>query len=299
MAEELTTQPTAADAQSVVNITIDRTPLTTDQARQLTNTIRDAAEVLWVLIARAHAGKAWTALGYDSWEHYVREEFNMSRSRSYQLLDQARVIAAVEAVVPEGTEVHITEAAARDLKSVIEDAVPEIKEKTAGLPADEATSVLDDILAEHRDRATGAIPDSPSLGSAVVNDDFFEEYGGSETSPLTAGLESVLVHTSESDPASSVGSLTMSPTPASAAPAAPLPEVDAVDVTRIRRNVNAAHDLYSSLSALAGLPDELDEVVAIIPAERRQVIQGNLARAQANLERFAQLWEEKSDESQQ
>lgn len=291
MSDELATQPADAGAQSVVNITIDRTPLSTDQARQLTNTIRDASEVLWVLIARAHAGKAWTALGYDSWEHYVREEFNMSRSRSYQLLDQARVIAAVESVVPEGTEVHITEAAARDLKSVIEDAVPEIREKTAGMAADEATSVVDEILAEHRDKATGAaIPAASTSADVSVNPDFFEEYGGSSTAP--DGPQSVLVHTTETGDTPVAAPLT----PASAATPAPaVPDLDPVDVSRIRRNVNAAHDLYSSLSALAGLPDELEEVVAIIPAERRQVIQGNLARAQANLDRFAQLWDEKTD----
>jgi hypothetical protein len=36
-------------------------------------------------------------LGYPTWQEYVQKEFNLSRSRSYQLLDRARVQQALSA----------------------------------------------------------------------------------------------------------------------------------------------------------------------------------------------------------
>ena len=43
----------------------------------------------------AHDRRAWQALGYPTWEQYVKKEFNLSRSRSYQLLDRAKVTHAL------------------------------------------------------------------------------------------------------------------------------------------------------------------------------------------------------------
>lgn len=235
-------------------------PLTTDQARKLTESIRNASEVLWVLIAQAHAGKAWQALGYETWEGYVKAEFDMSRSRSYQILDQARVIAAIEAAVPEGTRIQMSEAAARDLKGVLDEVVPSIRERTDGLEASEATIVLGEIVEEQRER----LREERDAAYANADEDDEPYYGtGSGTGNGTR-------------------------------PAAPAPvydDIDEIDVSRIRRNVNAAHDLYSSLSALASLPDELEEVVAIIPEERHAQIGANLAKARDNLARFAELWD--------
>lgn len=283
----------AEQASTAIEITIDHSPLNSEQARQLTNTIRDASEVLWVLIARAHAGKAWQALGYETWERYVRSEFDMSRSRSYQLLDQARVIAAIESAVPAGTEIHLSEAAARDLKSVIEEAIPEIRERTEGLEPEEAKAVVEEYIEEVRKSATSNDV-SPETTATPVNfdpnyvedlDGVFDDEDFTDT-PTMGGA-----------PSKPTVSLAYDPVVLPQAPAADKPaEVDAVDVTRIRRNVNAAHDLYSSLSALAGLPDDLDEVVAIIPIERHQMIQANLEAARANLDRFAALWDDRDDE---
>lgn len=282
----------AEQASTAIEITIDHSPLNAEQARQLTNTIRDASEVLWVLIARAHAGQAWQALGYESWERYVRSEFDMSRSRSYQLLDQARVIAAIESAVPAGTEIHLSEAAARDLKSVIEEAIPEIKERTEGLEPAEAKVVVEEYLEEVRksavvDKTADIVIPNPDFDAPYdedLNGVFDDEHiADAPTMGAPAGKPTV--------------SLAYDPVVLPQSPAADKPaDVDAVDVSRIRRNVNAAHDLYSSLSALAGLPEDLDEVVAIIPIERHQMIQANLEAARANLDRFAALWDDRDDE---
>ncbi len=120
--------------------------LTPDEARALTDEIRDTVDNLWQLIERAHAGKAYKALGYTSWADYVRAEFNMSESRSYQLLDQARVIRAIERAT--STDVEITEAAARDLAPILPLVTAEVRERVAsGEPAD---IVVPDVVARAR-----------------------------------------------------------------------------------------------------------------------------------------------------
>lgn len=75
----------------------DVTPaeLSETEATKLTKKIKIAVDDLWALLIQAHEGKAWKALGYSTWEAYVSAEFSMSRQRSYQLLDQGKVIKAV------------------------------------------------------------------------------------------------------------------------------------------------------------------------------------------------------------
>lgn len=238
-------------------------PLDEEEARALTDTIRNAVDVLWALIARAHAGGAWKALGYTSWGDYVRAEFDMSRSRSYQLLDQARVVKEIEAAVPDGTSIRITEAAARDLKGVLEEVVPEIRERTEGLDPEDAADVLDEIVAEQRERLREDREND--------DDDFLEDYeGGGRGGDGSYQGDGSRNRGDRPDQFDDDG--------------------DDVDVVAIRRAVNAAHDLYSSLSALAGLPQDLSDVVDIIPPERYAQIDGNLRLATANLAKFAELW---------
>ena len=88
--------------------------ISVDGAKQLTSLIREGIEAAlghlseaWELLLEAHNRQAWKVLGYDSWGEYVHTEFDMSRSRSYQLLDQANVTqalmrAAIEATKPVG-----------------------------------------------------------------------------------------------------------------------------------------------------------------------------------------------------
>ncbi|TMC06075.1 MAG: hypothetical protein E6J41_19985 [Chloroflexi bacterium] len=81
-------------------------PLDQREAALLTERIRAATRRVCLLLLKAHEGRAWIALGYSSWNQYVRSEFSISRSRSYELLDQARVVlrlrdAAGTQTVPE------------------------------------------------------------------------------------------------------------------------------------------------------------------------------------------------------
>ena len=265
---------------------LDNTELTMDQAVKLTETIRNASEVLWVLISRAHAGKAWVALGYESWEGYVYAEFDMSRSRSYQILDQGKVIREIQAAVPEGTEIHMTEAAARDLRGILDEVIPQIKEKTVGLEPKEATLVVDQILEEKRSSILDGRQETLVREREEAYSRADEESDGAFESSQSARDSRDRF---ENPPVAGNPLATMTPPPVA-------PRVSDVDVVKIRKNVNAAHDIYSSLSALSSLPEELEEVVAIISPERYAQIDTHLEKAMANLLHFHKLWKAKQDD---
>jgi hypothetical protein len=56
-------------------------PLTADEARDLTNKIRQNVALTWVCVEKAYRGQAWTALGYESWDDYCDAEFDGARLR--------------------------------------------------------------------------------------------------------------------------------------------------------------------------------------------------------------------------
>lgn len=263
--------PDADDPVGLPHFEDFHAPLSEGEARAITDTICNAMDVVWMLIARAHAGRAWEALGYDTWSDYVGAEFNMSRSRSYQLLDQARVVGAIEAAVPEGTVVSITEAAARDLKGVLEEVVPEIRERTAGLDPDEASDLLAEIVEEQRERLR------EEREADIIDGDVLDEgegYGGTGNYSGNGGNGPGGGNYFEDE-------------------AEPIyDDLDSLDVTAIRQTVNATHDLYAAVPALASLPADLTDVINLIPRERYAQIDDNLEKAQVNLTKFAKMWNE-------
>lgn len=58
---------------------LEHAPLTRDEAVLLTNQIQKAITIAWDLIVRAYHGRAWEALGYESWDAYCTGEFGHSR----------------------------------------------------------------------------------------------------------------------------------------------------------------------------------------------------------------------------
>lgn len=241
------------------------TPLTTDQARELTETIRGTSEVLYVLLARAHRGKAWEALGYGSFSAYVSDEFDMSRSRAYQIIDQARVIEAIESAAPDGSDLpHISEAAARDLKTIIGEVVPEIESRTAGLDPHEAGQVVEEIVEDYRDKVRDA-RENDALEREEREMDEAERRGNSDNSGGGPYLPPPSFEDDEGDD-------------------------DDFDPALIRRNVQAAYDLYSSLSALKSMPD-VESVINTIPVERRVQINDSLKSSIEWLTGFQAAWD--------
>lgn len=98
------------------------------QARDLTDRINATSGELWTLLKEANERRAWAALGYKNWRDYAVAEFNISQSRAYQLLDQAKVVTIIREAA-NSTNVEISEAAARDLKPVVKEVASEIKAK--------------------------------------------------------------------------------------------------------------------------------------------------------------------------
>lgn len=54
---------------------------TAERARQLTDQIKVGVEAVWHLITEAYTTRAWSALGYRSWDDYCTREFGTSRLR--------------------------------------------------------------------------------------------------------------------------------------------------------------------------------------------------------------------------
>lgn len=124
--------------------------MTSGEARAITDMINEHTNIVWNMLIEAHERKAWAALGYPTWSSYVQGEFNMSRSRSYQLIDQARTIHAIETAV--ATAVDITEAQARDIKNDLPAVIADIEERlmSTSVDDDEKRAVVAEVIAEHR-----------------------------------------------------------------------------------------------------------------------------------------------------
>ncbi len=131
--------------------------LTRVEATVLTDRIRESAEQTWSLLVEAHEGRAWSALGYGTWAEYVGAEFGMSRSRSYQLIDQAVVIRELGAV---STDVDITEADARRIKPVLPEVRDELRDRTnPEMSRAEVADVLRKVISEVKEREANDLAD--------------------------------------------------------------------------------------------------------------------------------------------
>lgn len=132
-------------------------PCTNVEARELTDRIKAAVEQVWALLLEAHERRAWAALGYQTWEEYVRGEFHMSRRRSYEILDQGRVIRAIEgATGVRNSAQEVTPYAAEEVKPVLPEVVDSVRERVAELPEPESERVQA-IVREEVEKARTAV----------------------------------------------------------------------------------------------------------------------------------------------
>jgi hypothetical protein len=122
--------------------------LTEIEARTLTDRIKQTTDQLWRLLLEAHERKAWAALGYQSWRHYALNEFNMGQSHAYRLLDQGRVIRALEQAAGSPVGEIVTERLARDLKPRIELVTDEIETRIAA--GEESIDVVSNVISKAR-----------------------------------------------------------------------------------------------------------------------------------------------------
>ncbi|MBC9707529.1 MAG: hypothetical protein H9W81_21925 [Enterococcus sp.] len=259
-------------------------PLSVEEAQELTEHIRSTADVLYVLVARAHAGKAHIALGYKNFESYVKEEFNISRSRAYQFLNQANVIAAVESAAPEGTKIRITEAAARDLKNFVDELTPAIKERTEGLSPNDAGEVVEEIVSDFRDRAKKPVIDEAEefdIEDFPTDDDDelfnFDNEGGSNSSGGGSEFDKM------EDFENLDGILDE-----------PIISDDVEDPSAMRKNIEMIYAFYNSMTALAQMPD-FETIVDTIPDTRKKFIDSSLPKALAWLTTANEVWASRKD----
>jgi hypothetical protein len=65
-------------------------------ARDLTDRIKSAVDDVAEMLHRAHQERAWAALEYSSWKSYCEAEFQMSKQRSFQLLDFVEIKRTIQ-----------------------------------------------------------------------------------------------------------------------------------------------------------------------------------------------------------
>lgn len=132
------------------------------EARALTDQIKGSVERTWGLLIAAYERQAWKALDYTSWHAYVTAEFGISRSRSYQLIDQATVVREIQAAADVSTPVDISEAVARDVKPHLEQVAEQVHEAVAHVDEPDRAEVAAQVVRDAReqivaDRRTGEV----------------------------------------------------------------------------------------------------------------------------------------------
>jgi hypothetical protein len=153
-------------------------PLDPRAARAATDAIKTAGSNSSPLLLGAQERRAWVALGYPSWERYVRVELGLSRTRSYELLDHGRLIRAIESATGVSAAADVTPYAARKLKPHLAELIAGLQSRVAGRPAEEVRAIVMDVVRgalldtagargapRHRAAAlepdAGAVPPSP------------------------------------------------------------------------------------------------------------------------------------------
>jgi len=148
--------------------------LTELEARNLTNLIKEGVRNVSLLLFRAHGGRAWAALGYSSWASYIRTEFGISRSRSYELVDHGRVLTAVMVSAGMSALPTISPYAARQLKHSLPELAVAIRTRVenAASPA-EAAGIVVEMVASARNsgdaRHSGVSANSSAVESNATS----------------------------------------------------------------------------------------------------------------------------------
>jgi hypothetical protein len=151
-------------------------PLDRDGARALTERIKTAANKFSLLLLEAHERQACLALGYRTWEQYVRHEFGLSRTRSYELLDHGRLIRRIQSTTGVTAVADIPPYTARKVKPYMSQFIDALKSRMTGRSEEEMPSIIHDVIRDHRALA------HPSM--RVLRDD-----GGSARSAAGPGEE--------------------------------------------------------------------------------------------------------------
>jgi hypothetical protein len=147
--------------------------LTEEEARVVTERIRRNLKQISLLLLEAHDRKAWVALSYHSWHAYAKHEFGMSRSRSYEILEQARVVLDLQFAAGLRQPPVVSAHAASQIKPHVQQIAAEIRRRRAegsSSSPEGALRVAYQVINETRhklrlaQRATAASGSRPTLG---------------------------------------------------------------------------------------------------------------------------------------
>lgn len=97
-----------------------------DYARQLTDRIKVAVEGTWHLITEAYQSRAWSSLGYSSWDDYCTREFGTSRLR----LPREERAETVQSLRDAGLSLRAIAAVTGDSKDTISRALAPVSNET-------------------------------------------------------------------------------------------------------------------------------------------------------------------------
>lgn len=100
----------------------DSTTLDAGAARALTDRIKVGVEAIWDLITQAYTQRAWTALGYSSWDDYCTREFGGTRLR----LPREERTEVVASLRESGLSIRAIAAATGDSRGTIANEVSKI-----------------------------------------------------------------------------------------------------------------------------------------------------------------------------
>lgn len=247
------------------------------EAEEVTEAIRSTVTATYVLLARAHEGRAYKALGYDTWGEYVKEEFDFSTQRSYQLLDLAKTIKAIEEVAPEGTEVTLTEAQARDIKRELPRITESIREETQEKTPEEASDVIDDVIEESREQKKA---DEEVLAEKERKKE--EAELERERKELEEEADSFLAADDASGMSDSADGDFLEV------------DVEGEDGNLSPRDSISLHNFFAMVSNYDGLP-EPSEMIGLIPQEREDEVEKVLIDITGWFNSFQTLWEDQKN----
>lgn len=119
--------------------------MTVAQARDLTERIKSGVGQVSLLLLEAHERRAWAVLGYPTWEIYVRQEFGLSRTRSYELVYHGQVIREIQAATGMSGIPNISPYVALQIRGHIEEVKGALRARvsSAGSEAEAATIVVE------------------------------------------------------------------------------------------------------------------------------------------------------------
>jgi hypothetical protein len=272
--EEVTLEDTSEEEEiDVLSAELETSEMNETEAREITQAIRAGTVALYILIAQAHERKAHKALGYDTWADYVREEFDMSAQRSYQLIDLSKTISEIESVAPEGTSVKLTEAQARDIKRELPKITEKIKEETKNLSADDASEKVDSIINDIREQKKAdekAINEKQKQIDEAKQEAYHQALEDVADQMLSADQPDSMTSDADNE----------------------FVEVDVQGDDAKSLSPQDSMNLYSFFNALSGITSlpEPDDFVNIIPKDRKEEIDNQLLTATAWLNRFQTLW---------